>query len=280
VGKNFLVVGLGDGHFVNYGVTTRNECMMKIWAHAHPIISIVSLGGYLKNKYFATRCSDGHVSIWSSTNKPEKIFILEHMDSDKDKLQHLQPVKEEEVVEVAVKKKKKGDGDEDEDEDEDAPAEEEPPAEEEEEAKKKKKVVNEPPKVTPLIGRLEPSARDTMIEIKWKGLINQSSTMLAVSNFINCKILICNVDIKTRSREIKKEIPTESSPTCMFQINEDYLLIGTVTGRLELRSIDTMELKRTIDAHPGSTYGITTIMPLVDPSELITNERGSSESQD
>lgn len=172
VGKNFLVVGLGDGHFVNYGVTTRNECMMKIWAHAHPIISIVSLGGYLKNKYFATRCSDGHVSIWSSTNKPEKIFTLEHMDSDKDKLQHLQPVKEEEVIEVVVKKKKKGDGDEDEDEDEDVPAEEEPPAEEEEEAKKKKKVVNEPPKVTPLIGRLEPSARDTMIEIKWKGLIN------------------------------------------------------------------------------------------------------------
>lgn len=41
-----------------------------------------------------------------------------------------------------------------------------------------------------------------------------------------------------------------------------------------------MELKRTIDAHPGSTYGITSIMPLVDPSELITNERGSSDSQE
>lgn len=272
------MVGLGDGHFVNYGVATRNECMMKIWAHAHPIISIVSLGGYLKNKYFATRCSDGHVSIWSSTNKPEKIFILEHMDSDKDKLQHLQPPKEEEVVEVVVKKKK-GDGDDDDDGDDDAPAEEEPPAEDEEEAKKKKKVVNEPPQVQPLIGRLEPSERDTMIEIKWKGLINQSSTMLAVSNFINQKILICNVDIKTRSREIKKEIPTESSPTCMFQINEDYLLVGTMTGRLELRSIDTTDLKRTIDAHPGSVHGITVIMPLVDPSELITNER-ASDSQD
>lgn len=142
--KNFLVVGLGDGHFVNYGVEARNEFMIKIWAHAYPIISIVSLGGYLKNKYFATRCSDGHVSIWSSTNKPEKIFTLEHMDSDKDKLAHLQPPKEE-VVEVVVKKKKKINEDGEEEEEEEAPVEEEPPAEEEEEGKKKKKVVAAPP---------------------------------------------------------------------------------------------------------------------------------------
>lgn len=40
--------------------------------------------------------------------------------------------------------------------------------------------------------------------------------MLAVSNFTNSMILICNVDIKTRSREIKKEIQTESNPTYMY----------------------------------------------------------------
>lgn len=58
------------------------------------------------------------------------------------------------------------------------------------------------------------------------------------------------------------------------------MLIGTVSGKLELRNIDTKELKRTIDAHPGSAYGITSIMPLVDPSELITHERAGSDSAD
>lgn len=104
-----------------YGVAERNECKIEVWAHAHPIISIVSLGGFLKNKYFATRCSDGHVQIWSSTNKPEKIFSLWNIDGDADALAHLQPVKEEvEVVEVKKKKKKSDDeeGEEDEEDEE------------------------------------------------------------------------------------------------------------------------------------------------------------------
>ena len=148
-----------------------------------------------------------------------------------------------------------------------------------------------PPVAPLLIGRPEPSERDTMIELKWKGLINQSSAMLCISNFIESKILICNVDIKSRSREIKKEISTTSRPTVMFQItddnpnsatnnsskfNEDYLLVGTEGGKLELYQINInepiLQLKRTFDAHPGSAYGVTTILPLVDPSELITNE--------
>jgi hypothetical protein len=96
--------------------------------------------------------------------------------------------------------------------------------------------------------------------------------MLCISNFNEKLILICNVDIKTRSREIKKELKTKDRPTFMYQINEDYLLIGTDTGKLELWSIENIN-KNIYDAHQGSEYGITAIIPLFKPSELITNER-------
>jgi hypothetical protein len=52
---------MGNGDFAVYGVDMKNECIIKPEAHYSPIISIVSMGGALKNKYFATRCSDGHV---------------------------------------------------------------------------------------------------------------------------------------------------------------------------------------------------------------------------
>ena len=55
-----------------------------------------------------------------------------------------------------------------------------------------------------------------MIEFKWKGLINQSSSMLCISNFNEKLILICNVDIKSRSRDIKKTIKTQNKPTFMY----------------------------------------------------------------
>jgi hypothetical protein len=59
-------------------------------------------------------------------------------------------------------------------------------------------------------------------------------------------------------------------------------LVGTESGKLELWKTGVSEepvLKRTIDAHPGSNYGITVMMPLVNPSELITNERNTSAAE-
>lgn len=111
------------------------------------------------------------------------IFALYNIDGNEVALEHLQPKKEEiEVVEVKKKKKREGDEEGEVDEEEEAPFEEEPPAEEEEDKKKKKKVL-EPPIAPVLVGRPVPSARDTMIELSWKGLINPSSSILCVSNF-------------------------------------------------------------------------------------------------
>jgi len=120
------------------------------------------------------------------------------------------------VVVVKKKKKKSDDEDGEEDEEEEVHEEEPAPEEDEEEQKKKLKKVLAPPVAPLLVGRPEPSARDKMIELKWKGLINQSSVMLCISNFLCSKIFICNVDIKTRSRDIKFTISTTSKPTCMY----------------------------------------------------------------
>ena len=225
-----LIVGQGSGDFIVYGRDAKNQMDIVEWAHATPIIDIVSLSK-LKNKYFATRCIDGHVNVWSSLNHPDKIAALDNFDGDKEALAHLQPVEEEVKVEVKKKKEPKYDSDgelipdseEDAGEEAEAPPEEDPEAEN---AKKKKKKA-EPPVYPVLIGRPEPSDRDTMIEIKTNALIQSSSTMLAVSCFKEKQVIIVNVDIKTRSKTIKQTFQTEHSPTYLYQIDVDHMLVGT-----------------------------------------------------
>ena len=175
--NELLIVGQGSGDFIVFGRDAKNQLDIVEWAHATPIIDIVSLSK-LKNKYFATRCIDGHVNVWSSLNHPDKIAALDNFDGDKEALAHLQPQPEEEVK-VVVKKKKEvqydSDGNEiDDGEDasvadpeDDVPAE---PLDDDPDAKKKKKKA-EPPVYPVLIGRPEPSDRDTMIEIKTNALI-------------------------------------------------------------------------------------------------------------
>lgn len=104
-------------------------------------------------------------------------------------------------------------------------------------------------------------------------MINPSSSILCVSNFTTSQVFIFNVDIKLRSREIKKEISTQHKPTAIYQFNDDYLLVGTDSGNLEVHELWNSEAtapKAVINAHPDSAYGVTVIMPLVNPSELIT----------
>ena len=60
-----LVCGQGQGHIIVFGKAKRNQLSIEQWAHAEPITQVVSLDK-LKNKYFATRCGDGHVNIYSS----------------------------------------------------------------------------------------------------------------------------------------------------------------------------------------------------------------------
>lgn len=196
-----MVCGQGEGHLIVFGKARRNQLSIEKWAHAEPITQIVSLGK-LKNKYFATRCGDGHVNIYSSLSQPDRIAQLFNFDGDVDELAHLQPQPEEEEV-VVVAKPARAEGDEeDEEAEEEAPA----PEEEDDEDKKPKKLEPQPPVAPLLVGRPEPSNRDTMIELNTKALLQTSSTILAVSCFKNKQVLIVNVDIKTRSKSIRHKI--------------------------------------------------------------------------
>jgi len=78
--------------------------------------------------------------------------------------------------------------------------EEEEPVEEEKPKKKKGKPEPVRPVAPKLIGAPVPSANDIMIELKWKSLIQSSSTILCISNFTEKLTIICNVDLKTRRR--------------------------------------------------------------------------------
>lgn len=112
------------------------------------------------------------------------------------------------------------------------------------------------------------------MEIKTNALIQSSSTMLAVSCFKEKQVIIVNVDIKTRSKTIKQTFQNQHSPTHLYQIDVDHILVGTEQGSFEIWNIDaaseTPELKQVVAAHDGSREGISSILELKNPSPLIT----------
>ena len=59
----------------------------------------------------------------------------------------------------------------------------------------------------------------------------------------------------------------------MFQIDEDFLLVGTQNGKIEMWNIDAGKIVKYIDAHSESKAGISSIVELKDPSYLIRGER-------
>ena len=101
--SEILVFGLGDGHLALFGKERTNQLAIVEWAHAMKITHIVSLQK-MKGKYFATRCIDGHVNIYSSLADPDRIARISNFDADEEALAHLQP--KEEVVEEVKKEKK------------------------------------------------------------------------------------------------------------------------------------------------------------------------------
>ena len=122
-----------------------------------------------------------------------------------------------------------------------------------------------------------------MIEITTKALIQTSSTMLAVSCFHEQQVIICNVDIKTRSRTIKQTFKNKQSPTFLYQIDSETLLVGNVSGKFEMWNIDhNLEepvLIQEIDAHPGSEKGISNIIKLEDPSPMIVGDKVDDDTE-
>mmetsp|Transcript_9186 Transcript_9186/g.6947 ORF Transcript_9186/g.6947 Transcript_9186/m.6947 type:complete len:88 (+) Transcript_9186:274-537(+) len=79
--SDLLVASIGEGDLIVYGLEKRNQLAIIEQAHKHTVIQIVSLS-MLKDKYFATRCCNGNLIIWSATKQPDKLFTIENADRD------------------------------------------------------------------------------------------------------------------------------------------------------------------------------------------------------
>lgn len=81
--KDMFVASLGEGDLIVYKVEKQSQLDIISEAHLVKIIQIVSLSK-LTDKYFATRCINGHVNIWSATTHPDRLFTIENVDKDID----------------------------------------------------------------------------------------------------------------------------------------------------------------------------------------------------
>lgn len=146
------------------GTENRNQNDIINDAHDGKIVQIVSLSGQkLHNKYFATKCIFGDLSIWSATPHPDKVFTIEYVDQDESNIVLQDTNRDSNAEEVPVAPPK---------------VEEPEPVAEDEEAPAEEEEVDEdgnpiPKKKAPVVvvkkdksGRIS-SERDCLIEIKW-----------------------------------------------------------------------------------------------------------------
>jgi len=115
------------------------------------------------------------------------------------------------------------------------------------------------------------SEKDKMIEIKGNSSIQNSATVLAVSNYRESFVYITVIDLKMRRQQQTKKIPLEFKPTLLYQMDQDHLLIGTEGGRIEQWNISegNQTQVRVYKAHPESAAAISAIIKLETKSELL-----------
>lgn len=97
--------------------------------------------------------------------------------------------------------------------------------------------------------------------------------MLCMSNFTERLTIICNVDLKTRRRVISWQVKNNRPPTALFQVDEDFIVVGTEGGKMEIWSLDQKKIVKYMDTHSESNEGISSIVELKNPSYLIRGER-------
>ena len=78
---DMLVASLGEGNLIVFGKELKNQIDIIREAHLQPVIKVISLAK-LANKYFASRCAEGHVNVWSATTHPDRLFTIENIDKE------------------------------------------------------------------------------------------------------------------------------------------------------------------------------------------------------
>lgn len=226
---DLIVSALGDGNFVVLGKDNRNQNDIIEGAHDGKIVQIVSLSGQkLENKYFATKCIFGDLSIWSATPHPDRVFTIEYVDQDESNI-HQDTNRESNAQEEVVPPVPE-------------PKVEEPAEEEGEEEEQVDEDGNPIPKKKPapvVVVKKDKSGRissemDCMIEIKWNhSVIQSSATVLCFSVYKESLVNIAIVDLKTRRKNNVKQFKLTNKPTKLYQIDENNILVGTEGGKIE-----------------------------------------------
>lgn len=189
---NMLIASLGEGDLMVMGVVDKNQLDIIENAHTSTVVQIVSLSK-LKDKYFATRCDQGNVNIWSATNHPDRLFTLVGIDRDDNNnnlsatTQDLSSTDQANISTTATDK-------------------------------------------------------DKMIELKMHRSYSTSSTALCISLYSQCSVIVGIIDLKTRKKNIIKRFNTSTYPTYLYQLDENFILVGLDNGSIEQWSLvdDTM----------------------------------------
>jgi len=92
-----------------------------------------------------------------------------------------------------------------------------------------------------------------MIELKTTKYLSNSATMIAISNFNSKHVNVGIIDLKTRKQDILMTFKNKERPTFLFQVNENYLMVGTEGGFIEYWSLNKEEgMKDVYEAHKES----------------------------
>ena len=81
--NDLLIATQGEGDFIVLGLQMRNQNHIYPMAHDARIVQIVTLER-LDCKYFATRCTDCDLSIWSANAHPDRVFVIDNIDVDEN----------------------------------------------------------------------------------------------------------------------------------------------------------------------------------------------------
>jgi WD40 repeat protein len=83
-----------------------------------------------------------------------------------------------------------------------------------------------------------------------------------MSNYTERLTIICNVDLKTRRRTLTWTVKNNRPPTALFQVDEDFIVVGTEGGKMEIWSIELKKIVKYMDTHSDCKAGISSIKEL------------------
>mmetsp|Transcript_17518 Transcript_17518/g.29525 ORF Transcript_17518/g.29525 Transcript_17518/m.29525 type:complete len:386 (+) Transcript_17518:37-1194(+) len=273
--NNILIAALGQGNLIVMGLDQRNQNDIIQGAHEEKIVQIITLRK-LQNKYFATRCEDGDVSIWSATPHPDKIFTILNVDQEENASNVQDTFREssrddlQNVTHAAINKElEELQEEENEDVDNDGSP-----------LKKVKQEVPQIPIKKEKLNRIS-SEHDKMIDTEtWQHQVIQSSaTVLCFSNYKESFVNIAIIDLKTRRKNIVKQFKMQNKPTYLYLSNDNNLFVGTTQGKIEQWVIDEGVCKHLYDAHPESEEGISQLKLVETQSTLLRGNEFHNEPE-